>query len=246
MRSGSKFLIGLIVLLCASGASALGDDRLNEAEKSAQAGEWEKARGLYSQALQTAENPSAALFYNYGTATLRAGAPGPASVLLLKAQRLNPFDADIRANLAIARAKMNAIVRETRPAAWISWWPEIFRAVPLLLWWVAGLALLAPFLWVSVRRQDPSWRWPTFAGAALLLTAGLLSLWDSRYLSGGLVQTAKVLSGPAPSFPEIGNLDAGTLVSIEEVRQGWYKVRYFTPRPQEVVGWIEAAAIQEL
>ena len=252
MRSGSKFLAGPLPLLLAVGLisawvpCALGEDRLAEAGKHAAKAEWEQAQALYAEALKENYDRPAAFFYNYGTAALHNNQAGAAGVLLLRSLRQNPFDGDARANLRLARGKMGPQAVGTRPASWLSWWPEDARAFPTVLWWIFGLSLLAPFLYVSMRRQNPGWRWPALAAASFFLLGGLAAAWDQRYEQGGLLQVGKILSGPAPSFPEIGNLDAGALFAIEEERGGWYKIRYLTPNLQEVVGWVDSSAVLPL
>ncbi|RZA05173.1 MAG: hypothetical protein EOP11_13405 [Proteobacteria bacterium] len=226
---------------------ARADDRLNAANAHAAKGEWGPAQEAYAAIIKDAQAKGtklpAATFYNSGTAALQNNNAGTATVLLLKAVRLNPFDGDARANLKLARGKMGPIARDTRPSSWISWWPDEARNYPTALWWIFGLALLAPFLAVSIRKQNPSWRWPALAGAIFFLLGALCASFDQRYEQGGLLQIGKVLSGPAPSFPEIGNLDAGVLVTLEEEREGWWKIRYLTPAAQEIVGWVEAASV---
>jgi tetratricopeptide (TPR) repeat protein len=252
VRSGSKFLASLsplllvVAFLAAPLPRARGEDRVAEAGKHAAKAEWEQAQALYAEALKADPARPAAFFYNYGTVALRNNQAGAASVLLLKSLRLNPFDGDARANLRQARGKMGPQALAVRPASWLSWWPDDARAFPVSLWWILGLAFLTPFLLVSVRRQNPGWRWPALLAASFFLAGGACAAWDQRYQQGGLLAVAKILSGPAPTFPEIGNLDAGALLSLEEEREGWYKIRYLNPAMQEVVGWVESPAVLSL
>lgn len=249
MRSGNKFLassfplLGLLALLAFFGPPARAADPLAEASQLAAKAQWGEAENLYAQAYKENGNRSAAFFYNYGTAALQNNQAGAATTLLLKSLRLNPLDGDARANLRLARGKLSPPALAVRPASALSWWPEEARAFPVSLWWTAALALLAPFLFVSVRHRNPAWRWPALAGAVIFFAAALAASWDQRFPQGGLIRVGKILSGPAPSFPEIGNLDAGAQLSLEEERDGWYKIRYITPAAQEVVGWVEAASV---
>lgn len=214
-----------------------------QADTTASAPDWEKSRAEYSAKLK--ENPAqpAAFFYNYGTAAMQAAAPGEGFVALTKAFRMAPAESDIRTNLALARTKTSGIALQTQPATWISWWPADLRAIPTASLAIIGLLFLAPFLYASTRNRGDWWRWPAGSLAMIFLLTACLAAWDRREPEGGVLLLTKVLAGPAKSFPEIGSLEPGSLVNIEEERDGYYKIRYVNAQPPATVGWVEVGSV---
>lgn len=230
-----------LLLLLALPAKA--DERLVEADKLYAAGEFAKARQIYREELKPGR--PAAFYYNFGTAALRAGAFGEAHTALWRSALSSPFASDARANLALARAKLAPSALGVRPANWIAWWPEILRPWPWAVWLCAGLALLAPFLYLAQGGLLPG-QWGLLAGAVFFLSAAALAFYQQEPGAAGLLVNTKVLSGPAKSYPEITSIEAGSLVSLEESRDGWVKIRYLDSRLQETVGWVESPTVLKL
>lgn len=203
-------------------------------------GQWEEASRPYRESLSTEGAQPAAFFYNFGTAALQSGAAGEAFVLLTRAALMNPFDPATRHNLRLAEAKVPASARAIRPANWISWWPQPLRAVPWTAWLLTSLLLFLPWFhgaWKTGRFL--SQRWPWLATGASFLALASLAGWQTRHPAAGLLHNAKVLSGPGSTYPEISSLEPGSLVSLEEKRDGWTKIRYLDARGQDAVGWVE-------
>jgi len=241
--SKSILLAALLALtLCAADQAGL-----DQAEKLYQEGKWEQARQAYKAELDLVKEPGAlpaAFFFNYGTILAKAGAPGEAYVMLLRASFARPFDGDVRHNLRKVEATVPASVRSIRPALWLSWWPEGLRFFPWTAWLVAGLACSALAFWLAPRAEPALW--VPFAGLAalILLTAGLAYA-QARAPTYGATAVTKVKSGPASSFTDIATIEPGTLVSQEEHRSGWHKIR-FRRGGVETIGWAEASALLEL
>lgn len=220
------------------------EETLADADKQFAAGEFEKARAIYRAHAQEPGHP-AAFFYNLGTAALRAGAVGEAYVALRRAALASPFDKDTKVNLQIARSKLPAAAAAVRPASWISWWPDALRWIPWQAWACVGLLALIPFL-LGAKNALLPWHFTMGFAALILLLGASLAGWQSRVATAGIIQSTKLFSGPGKSYPEITSIDSGSLVSLEESRDNWFKIRYLDSRLQETVGWVEAPTALKL
>jgi hypothetical protein len=249
VRSG-KNLLWLVIFAswCFSATSRA--ETAPDGDSLAASGDWPKAAAAYEASWRSGSAPStSAFYYNFGTTSLRAGNPGAARALLWKARFLAPLDSDIRDNLLLAEGRLSGAVSPLRPATWFDWWPGSLRVIgwPWLL--AATLAAFAPALWLfgreSSAENSPS-RWVALAVGVLFAAALGISLLEKRYPAAGVVAPAKLLSGPAASFPPIGTLEPGTLVNVEEDRENWRKLRFTNAKLQEVVGWSESHNLLEL
>lgn len=217
---------------------------LAEAEKHAQAGDWEKARQVY-QAEITASGNSAKLpgtfFFNYGTLLAKAGAPGEAYVALTRASFALPFDADTRHNLARVEQTVPASVRAVQPALWLNFWPRVLRIVPWEVWIVVALIFSA--LSLAMSTPNRIMMWPLMGMAFLFFLTGGLAMLQARLPVYGIVALAKVKSGPGKTFTDILTLEPGSLVNEDGERDGWRKIRFIKGNSEETVGWVEPTAL---
>jgi hypothetical protein len=234
------YLLFILLPIASFGAGS----SLEQANKLYEDGQFEKARQVYEEARQQAELPNG-YFYNLGTVALKAGAAGEAYVALRRAMRAKPFDRDIRANLELAHAKISPSAAAIRPANWISWWPESLQWIRWQAWACAGLIFLIPFLWGAKNNPVP-WQWGMLVLALSFGAAAALAFRQHHPGAAGIIQPTKVFSGPGSTYPEITSLEAGSLVSLEESRDKWVKIRYLDSRLQETVGWVESATALKL
>lgn len=223
-----------------------GGATLEQAEKMAQSGEWEKARQAYKTELTATPDPTvlpASFFFNYGTALAKAGATGEAYVTLLRAARAAPFDSDTKHNLRLVESQVPAAVKAVRPSSWLGWWPSDLRAWPWKLWFAIALACSAVAFTIA-RSADRA-----LASAAAVLTLalyawGALAYTQARQPILGVTTLAKVKSGPGSTFSDITTLEPGTLVTEDSTRDGWLKIRFVKPEAEEeTVGWLEPTAV---
>ena len=72
------------------------------------------------------------------------------------------------------------------------------------------------------------------------ITAMLLLQHRKQSTQSGFViqQQARLFSGPDTGFDTIGSVQYADYVTVKEIRQGWYKIRY-----SDNIGWVEADAI---
>lgn len=237
----------LLSLLCGPLAWGAADEKLIEAEKFYRAGEWEKARVAYGEIASSgaAQLPSS-LYYNLGTASLRAGATGAAYAYLLKALSSRPLDSDALQNLRLAEIKMSAAVRAVRPASWISGWPLPAHFFLAGFWLLPLLICSAGWMRAATssrgRKRVLGWA----VGTTLALALAIVGYQQSSAEAAAVVKSAQVKSGPASTYPDIVGLEAGSVVNTEERREGWTKIRFTSPDQSESVGWIEATALLAL
>jgi tetratricopeptide (TPR) repeat protein len=77
--------------------------------------------------------------------------------------------------------------------------------------------------------------------SSLFATTALLLLQQKKQStqSGFVIQEqAHVFSGPDTGFDTIASVQYADYVTVKEIRQGWYKIRY-----SDNIGWVEADAI---
>lgn len=217
------------------------------AEDAPAAEKWDQVRKSQRALLAEDANRPAAFYYNFGTSALQAGSVGEAYALLARAILANPLDSATRQNFRLAESKLPANTRAVCPAGWISWWPLSMRGVPTIGWLLLSLLLLLPWIYPARRSGHfrPS-RWPWLAASIMALLITALSGWQDRSPAAGLLESEKLLSGPASTYPEISTLEAGSLVSVVETRDGWAKLRFIDPLGQESVGWAKPASILPL
>jgi tetratricopeptide (TPR) repeat protein len=240
--AGKLILVFAISLLIVPIASAAPSPLLSKAETAFGEGQWESAREIYRDMMQDRPDLPSGFYYNYGTIALRAGSAGEAFVLLQKAALSDPLDRDVRANFQLARAQLPEKARSIQPATWVSWWPA--RGISWQAWLLAAMLTIGPFLWAkSRRRRSQAWQEVLAVAGLFLLIGGFLAVWQLRSPAAGLLTAAKVFSGPGPSFLEITSLEAGSLVNLEEAREGWTKIRFRAGQGPATAGWLETPAL---
>lgn len=237
------FLVALAIFFSLPFAKA---EDLSAAEAFYKAGEWEKARQVYQDLFQKSEARDrlpASFFYNYGTVLAQAKAFGSAYPFLLRAAYAKPFDSDIRANLSLVSAQLPAASLQVKPANWLPAWPMSLRFISWRYWLTPALLALAIALWLVPSPKRKNAARVAFALAFVLGILTAITYSQTRPRTAGIIANAKVKGGPAASFPDITDLQPGSLVSEEEARDGWVKVRFQKGDSQVIVGWVEASTI---
>src|SRR5262249_45435626 len=144
-----KSILSLWCLVVVWGAMAHGapapaaSSSFDEANKLYEQGKYQEAIAAY-QRLIVQNDVSAALYFNLGNAWFKSGRTGQAIASYRLAQRLDPRDPDIRANLRFARESINA--DGAAAGRWQRWLNlmtlnELTFGTALLLWlWLLLLA----------------------------------------------------------------------------------------------------------
>lgn len=219
--------------------------------------------GQYAQAAQAYEQLASqgfgdgALFYNLGNAQFRQGNLGQAILNYRRAQQYIPRDADIAANLALARsltadpgqaADGGGILGRIGRAVQSRLTLDEVAMVALGSWIVFVLSLL---LWGSIKRGGA---WHRRVGTistvlAVLFAVSVLALGSSLYVdstsSDGVIVAAEVnvTSGPGTQYVTEFTLHSGAEVSLIETQGSWVRL---TLPGSELEGWVPASGIEAI
>ena len=179
---------------------------------------------------------SAAVEHNLGTVALARGHRGPARLHLERAARLAPLDADVRRNLALARAAAG----EPEPsAARVAWDRAVGVVRPLGL---VALALALSFgalgLALSGRRR---WAVGLAAVAVLAVAAASGAAWERTRPLGVALRDAPAVEAPSAEAPGVARLQEGEAVEVGDLSDGWREVTVGRAR-----GWVRADAVEPI
>jgi tetratricopeptide (TPR) repeat protein len=234
----SWFAFGLLwPTLRGSGADLAAS--FDEANKLYEQGRYSDAIAHYDALLQRKE-VSPALYFNLGNAYFKSGKPGQAIVCYRLAQRLDPRDPDIRANLRFARESVGSTVPGLR--GWRRWLTmltlnELTLAAAAAVWiWFA--ILIAGQLrrdWVQVLRP-----YRIVGGlVAAAVVAWLVVVLQSRIGSSAAVVISRetpVRYGPFEEAQSFYTARDGMELAILDRKDDWFQVSDGGRR----VGWVKA------
>ena len=252
--------LSLAVLLLVASAvvgvrTASGQDaRFEEANQLYQQGDYQGALDHYQQVLADGWEASA-LYYNVGNAYFKLGHLGQAILFYERAHRLAPRDADVRANLQLARSLTTDDITPL-PGFWpfqvAAWWVGLLPRPALVL--VVTLSYLATMtcLVLLVARVRPSltvWtRRLAVTGAVVTVVFGVnLAV---RELGIGraqeaivLAQEVKVQSAPTDDASlQIFTIHEGTKVRIDRASDEWLEVALEDGK----VGWVKNDVLERI
>ncbi|RMG10897.1 MAG: tetratricopeptide repeat protein [Deltaproteobacteria bacterium] len=253
----SALRVALVVVLLGGGAAAGAIDAptndaeaellLRQAEEAVQRGALEEALQRY-RALVEGGYGTADVWFNIGTLALRAGHTGEAVLALERAVRLDPSDADARANLEVARARN--VDELVGAAGGPPFFERLARALPPrpVVWgfaaaWVAlftGLLLarLRPKRWVRVLTAL------SLVAVLLLGSASLLVIWYREASDEAVVMAdaAEVKAGPGPDFDTAFEIHEGLIVKIVDREGPYLRVRL----ANGLEGWVPSRSVARI
>ena len=219
-----------------------------------EAGQFTQAAQVYQQLVDQGYVGST-LFYNLGNAHYKQGDYGRAIANYRRAQRLDPRDADIEANLALARAQTVDQFEAVDAGGLLSqvggavqgWFTIDELAMTTLGAWILFVFLLLLF---GSAKAGGAWRKGlqyTLVAGAVVLAVGVLALGSALYVetnpSEGVIVAAEVdvTSGPGVQYLTEFPLHNGAEVNMVEARGNW--VRLAVPGG-ELEGWVPASTIE--
>jgi hypothetical protein len=236
-------------------APAAATDTMLTASQLYEAGQYAQAAQAY-QHLADQGFADSALYYNLANAHFKQGDHGRAVLNYLRAQRFDPRDPDVQANLELARAHT---VDQLQVAEHQSLFHALSRASRS---WLSlnGLAMVALAAWILVVflvivltgiKSGSVWRKGvrySLLVAAVVLSAGVLLLGTRLYTeyhqSAAVVVAPEVAvaSGPGPQYVTEFELHSGAEVELLETRGSWKRLAL--PGEEGLEGWVPAAAVE--
>ncbi|HNT77542.1 MAG TPA: tetratricopeptide repeat protein [Anaerolineae bacterium] len=244
----SRFLLLALLLLSACAGPDISSVPLMVANHLYEAGKFAEAASAY-QSLVDAGVAEGALYYNLGNAYFKTGDLGRAILNYRRAQQLLPRDADVAANLRLARAQTQDRLEADGVGGLAGFvqralvaWTTLDEAAALALGLWGGLCALgmAALLWP---RHRPALTY-ALAAVGVLLALSVLSVGarvvEARRAPAVVVApSVEVRSGPGADYLTEFTLHAGAEVRVIEERGDWARIRL----PGDLQGWAPGEAI---
>ncbi len=242
------FIILITSVLAQGGVSAT--ELLLQANKQYESGNFEAAIKTYEQLMNLGVADST-VYYNLGNAYFKRGDLGHAILNYRRAQKLSPRDADIRANLALARGKTTDNIQSSgavlnQLAAFSEYWLTLDElAWSTLVLWILLAALIIGISWVYRPAIQRLLRIGAIAVAGLFLAGAVMfasRIIVSQQQPAAIIVATEVdvTSGPGDQYVTEFTLHSGTEVVLSETRGKW--VRIALPGNQ-LQGWVPADTV---
>lgn len=207
---------------------ALGADLVTEGDTAGAVAAWQGAAATGWT--------SAALEHNLGTVALARGDVGRARLHLERAARLDPLDADVARNVALARERAGERPRGVGRRTWD-------RAVAVVR--PLGLVLLALALAFGALGTMLLGRRRVAVGvavvAAVAVAVATVAVWQTTRPLGVALSDVSVAEEPASSTGGVARLSPGDVLEVGLEVEGWRPVRVGRAR-----GWVRADAVEAI
>ncbi len=241
----------LLIIACGTAPLAAQEAFFDEGNRRYQEGDFAGAIELYERILEGGVE-SGELHFNLGNAWFRMGELGPAILHYERARRIMPRDADLGANLELARSLTVDQVTPL-PGFWLfrvaRWWIDLLsRPALLTVVTLAWLSAMTALIVVLLGRGDVLLVWSRRVAA----TAGVVTLvfglsLAARELEVGRSDEAVIMAGEAavhsaPSDDEallIFSVHEGTRVRVERRSDAWVEIVLEDGR----VGWVRSGRL---
>jgi tetratricopeptide (TPR) repeat protein len=234
-------VIAALFWLVTSVSAQSGSEAFNAANKLYELQNYSAAADQYEKLIQ-ASNVSAAIYYNLGTASFKAGQIGRAIAAFRNAQVLAPRDPDVQANLQFARKEANSRVTESP-------WQQWVHRFTLNEWAVAAAAALWIFFgFLSIGQWRPAFRktyrvWSAVCGVVGLFLGVCLAFatYDRLYTRGAVVAVpeAVIRRGPFDESQSYFTLRDGAELSVIDKKEKWLQVADSSHR----IGWLPESQV---
>jgi hypothetical protein len=224
-----SWLAGLAVLTAvawaAAGVSETADERFDEANDRARAGDYPAAIGIYGD-LASSGHESASLYWNWAQAAVARGAPGEGLWALLRARELDPADRAVRRDIERLRETLNLDPAEIapEPLATVARLARRFRLdVVSALLLVLSLAahVLGKLRPGSPLSSPVAW---TALGLGLVAAAAPAAGMLARPTAAVVRRGAPLLDAASPSAEVIGTLREGEVVPVLKPGGTWIRI----------------------
>lgn len=243
MRKEALFFLAGIFALAASCSWAGNFQAAGEAYKK---GDYRQAVEIYKGLLDGCQG-SASVYFNLGNSYFRSGDIGQAVLSYRRAFRLDPRDADVRANLHLARGFVHD-GHTLRPGilSRLDMWLERLttRELEWLLFFlfmllgISGLYII--FFHVARRRMIFLTTLGAFLLAALAMTTAYRVLMEKD--EAVVVVASEARFEPSERATVYFNVMAGSEVRILRQQEDWAKIERFDGK----TGWVPAGKVERL
>jgi tetratricopeptide (TPR) repeat protein len=235
--------------------SVTASDTMATANQLYDAGQFSQAAQGYQQLVDRGL-ADRSLFYNLGNAYFKQGDYGRAILNYRRAEQLAPRDADIKANLELARAQRPDQLQETDAneglfssvGRWTRQWLTLNElAMAVLMVWVLFALLTIIFSYLpktSTLREGVQY---VVAVTGLVLAVGIVGLGSRLYVTQArpeavvLAEEVNVTSGPGPQYVTEFTLHNGAEGRLLETRGNWTRLAL---AEDELQGWVPAHAVE--
>ena len=245
MKKVILFIICLTVALSSQGAAKI------DADSAYVRGDYAQAIELYEQLLT--EGESAEVYYNLGNSYFKMDNMGKSILNYERALLLDPGNADIRANLDIARSKTQDNLVSTPSIFFVVWITSLINTMSVKQWAICGITsfiLLLLALGIFFFTMSGKIKKISFICAICLLfisvTTNIFAYSQKSSLinrNNAIVLTPSITvrSTPSESGTSLFILHEGTKVAIKDnSMQEWKEIELSDGK----VGWIPTEAIE--
>ncbi len=206
------------------------------------AGGYEQATTAFREAIAVA--PSSGALHNLGDAEWQLGRVGPALLAWERAQWLDPYNANTRANLRFARKAAQLDAPD------LAWYEICSKWLPVDAWaWMAGISLWSAIALVMLpgilRWRKADWHQGLAAAgfAVFLLTVPAMIGVNSRSKLGVvLARETPLLLTPTPDAQVLTKLPAGEMARAERQRGAYIYIR----SGNEAAGWVDRSQFSRI
>ncbi|MCH9009092.1 MAG: hypothetical protein IIC21_00525 [Chloroflexi bacterium] len=193
------------------------------------------------------------LYHNLGNAYYKRGELGRALVNYLRAQRLSPRDADVKANLELARSQtVEKLDLKRAPlftrlslvtVPWMTFNETALATVAA--WYLLAITFAALVL---MRGKGPRKAVFSLVLVFLLMFGTVSIIFGSRSYAVAtgergviVMKSTEFSSGPGTSYKRLSTLHEGAEARVLTRRGSWTKIELFDAGRQ---GWVEARAVE--
>mgnify|MGYP002625286876 CR=1 FL=1 len=245
-----KKIFSIIMLLIAVSSYAADDARMQQALSLCQEGKFDEAVNTY-EAILGEGRESATLYYNLGYAYYKSGQLGKAILNMERAQRLNPTDNDVKANLEQAYSLTDQM-QTIEPVFFVRWWHQFTNilnsdgwAVLFIILFVVMLLGIGAFLFADVIAL----RKVGFFSAIIVFFLAVVSLSISiskrnsvLYSQEAIIMSASVTltTSPDKNGTEMAVLHEGTHLTIVSELGEWIEVQLKDGN----IGWLKKSEVE--
>ena len=241
----TRFLLTLLILAIPCQADESFQAMFDRANRHYETGDFEQAKELYvSLVRQGCVNGK--VYYNLANTHLKLNDIGRSIAYYLKARNIDPRDADIQANLAIARGLVNSSI----PQPQSGWAVRACRyltddltvnetaVVFIILYLAAATTLATAYLALNRKTRRRMLRLLTgimvflvFSG--ILLAAGIYRA-DIREIAVAVDSEISAMSGPGTHFSDVFKVQPGYEMTVTRHQSGWIEIKL----ANGYIGWV--------